>query len=262
MKIPRLEIITIVLDGEPWIERHLPEFHKLRCDWHWHVIEGVANNRHCTNWCKPLRPRLSNDGTTEYLAKIAGDPRITIRRNAFWDGKITMVNAPMESIKEPAVVMQIDSDELWAASQLDKLVRMFKDLPRIESMQFYCRYFVGKDIITTALGHYGNNPGEWLRAWRYHKGARFQSHEPPVFNHNIGWCMPPENTASLGLNFEHMAYATEAQVRLKEYLYGYENAVAHWKRLQENTTWPVRLKDFLPWVDDGATADKLKNKTS
>lgn len=255
---PRLEIITIVLDGKPWIEWHYEQFKKLRCPWRWHVIEGAAANHHCTSWTKPQEPRLSRDGTTEYLDQIAADRRIMVRRKTLWDGKLEMVNAPMDVITEPAVIMEIDADELWKSEQLDSIIYRFTMLPRLEHMEFRCRYFVGPDIITTANGHYGNNPGEWVRAWRFHRGRQFQSHEPPVFNGNGGQCMTPVETASFGLTFDHMAYATEAQVRYKEGFYGYDHAVDHWKRLQQNTVWPVRLKDFLPWVDDGAIAIRIK----
>ena len=55
----RLNIVTIVLDGEPYIERHLPEFEKLDCEWHWFVVEGASDNTKDQSWCKKQQFRLS-----------------------------------------------------------------------------------------------------------------------------------------------------------------------------------------------------------
>ena len=59
--------------------------------------------------------------------------------------------------------------------------------------------------------------------------------------------------------FDHYAYAFREQVEMKEQYYGYRGAVKQWERLQANQEWPVKeLRDFLPWVDRGVTADKVR----
>lgn len=72
-----LTLFTIVLNGEPFIEWHLPVFRELSIPWQWRVVEGVAAPEHCTAWCRPLPDRwhrdfLSIDGTHEYLRAIDG----------------------------------------------------------------------------------------------------------------------------------------------------------------------------------------------
>ena len=57
-----------------------------------------------------------------------------------------------------------------------------------------------------------------------------------------------------------MAWVTPQQVGLKQRIYkgGYDNACEDWEKLQNNKEWPVgNLKQFLPWVGDGACADLL-----
>jgi hypothetical protein len=58
--------------------------------------------------------------------------------------------------------------------------------------------------------------------------------------------------------FDHYAYAIENQVRFKERYYGYRDAVKHWRKLQSHPgPWPVKLKEFLPWVDDRVMAVRI-----
>lgn len=259
--IPKLHILSIVLDGMPFLPMQLATFNRIDtalCDWRWHVVEGAAANRGSTAWCKPQAPRFSNDGSTELLRTWFDHPRIKIKGKQFWPGgKDEMVNEALKNITEPCVLLQVDVDELWTAEQLETIVGFFTAYDQIKCARFFCRYFVGPNIITTSENGYGNNPGEWLRAFRFEPGMRFLSHEPP----SILGCMEPyatrEQTREVGLVFDHWSYVFEHQVAYKEKFYNYENAVEHWRRLQENTRWPVALVNFLPWVGKNATADKL-----
>lgn len=255
----KLNIVTIVLNGEPWIERHLAEFEKLTCDWTWHIREGQAANVNCTRWCKMLKPSLSGDGTHEYLKSISKHPRVKAFSQSWWSGgKVQMFNDMLKFIEEPCVLMEVDSDECWTAEQLETIVSLFSNRPEVDHMRFFCRYFVGPDIITTTPDAYGNNSGEWLRAWRFQPGMRFAKHEPPVLPGADQCGLDRDETWLKGLVFDHFAYATEAQLRYKEKFYGYKDAVAHWKRLQANTVWPVEdLRLFLPWVGVNVRAEKL-----
>ena len=105
-----LHFFTIVLNGKPFIEKHISTFEKLLFPWHWHIIEGVAALKHDTAWSLANGGHiddtlhnngLSNDGTSEYLDVLARKypDRVTIyRKNSgeFWDGKLEMVQAPLE----------------------------------------------------------------------------------------------------------------------------------------------------------------------
>jgi hypothetical protein len=257
----KLDIITIVLDGFPQITWHLPQLNRLRdVDWTWHIVEGVARNVHCTSWCQPFPGRLSIDGTREYIDEIAANhPRVRTYRRPIWDGKVEMVNTPLEYILHPTALLQMDVDECWTAEQLYRMAGL-GSLAKLKAM-FYCRYFVGQNIVTTTKDAYGNKAGEWVRLWHYEPGDRFMTHEPPELVQG-GKILPfshlRDATKYLGLVFDHYAYAFGAQVKFKEQYYGYKEAHSHWTRLQRNLTWPVRLKEFLPWVDARATADILR----
>lgn len=250
----KLYLLTIVLDGMPFIHYQKDIFAKLDCDWHWFIVEGAAANMNCTSWCKPQRPRHSGDGTLEYINSIRSK-RIHVMSNPYWvGGKVQMCNWFLPHIAEPGVLMQIDVDEFWTAEQLQSIVKLFDRFPAVMRMYFRCLYYVGPRIIAVGDNCYGNNPGEWLRAWRFRPGMHFDRHEPPVLAGNKGMHFNQDLTAQKGLVFDHMAYVYEQQVAFKERFYGYKDAVMHWRRLQANAVWPVKLKDFLPWVDERVMA--------
>ena len=244
----KLIVSTIVLDGMPWITWHLPMLNRLRgIDWEWHVMEGVAAPMHCTRWCSKIEPRVSGDGTTQYLDSIASHPRVRIYRKPLWLGKIEMVNRPLKQ-KEPYVLLQADADELWTTSQVES-IHWLLTKTQWKAAQFSCRFFVGPHIAVTERGGYGNRDSEWMRAWRMEPGMLFERHEPPVVRGHRGIVAPPTVTKDIGLVFDHYAYATEAQVAFKERFYKYEGATAAWKRMQRYIGFPAPLNQFLPWVD-------------
>ena len=257
-----LNVFTICLDSAPWIYHHLPVFNRLRIPWCWVIVEGVARNTGSTKWCQRLEPRLSQDGSHEYLNSIADHPCVTVISRTEWEGgKDQMTNRCLDEFKEPGILLQVDSDELWTADQLETIVKAFEANRQMMFAFFFCRYFLGQNIIVTSENSYGNRHGEWLRAWRYQPGMRFTSHEPPnLTGAEVRWMsgFSREQTRQMGLVFDHPSYATEAQVRFKMEFYGYRDAVDQWKKLQANTDWPCQdVRLFLPWVGPGVVADLL-----
>lgn len=252
-----LSIFTLALDSEPFIRYHLPVFEKLSFHWRWIIVHGRARNTGSTRWCKEIPPRLSEDGTKEYLDSIKGHPNVTVLEKPDWvGGKDEMVNAALEQFDEEGVLLQVDSDEIWGVEQLDRIAQTFGELPYLGAMQFRCEYHVGPDIVVRGDGCYGSQWYEWMRAWKFSPGMRAIRHEPPEMP-RIGIVMGRDQTADLGLTFRHFAYATRKQALFKRDYYGYSDAVDGWERLQSNTQWPAKLKDYFSWVDDKVTAEKI-----
>lgn len=255
----RLEVCTLALDAMPWITHHLPILNALpgSIDWRWTIAHGVSCNVNDTAWMAYQKPRLSTDGTTEYLAGLAAQhPRVRVLTKLLWLGKTAQINACLEGAQAPAVILQMDADEVWATKWIEKVVEVFGARPDIMRMQFRCAYFLGPNIIASRDGAYGCRQEEWMRAWRMTDSShRFLTHEPPNFAGNTGRMMGRDETAAYQMGFSHYAYATEKQVAYKEVTYKYPGAVAGWRRLQANRVWPTRLKPFMGWVDDLAEAD-------
>jgi hypothetical protein len=261
----KLVAFTLVLDGMPYIKKHLPVFKKTNLDWHWIIVHGAAMNNGSTRWCQPQEPRLSADGTTEYLRSLKLDLRgiddkysIDVLENEKWESKDEMVNFALTKVSEPCVLMEIDADEIWQPSQLEKIVQLFETQSDLSSIMFACRYYVGKNLILEGEHCYGDNDYEWLRAWRFTPGMTFSSHEPPVLQGESGRRMPKSETINLVGKFDHFAYAIEAQVKYKEQFYGYSGLLNQWKALQNHTEFPVSLSKFFSHVPEGEWPKVIK----
>lgn len=246
-------VFTIVLDGMPWITKHLEQLQATNLDWRWVIVEGVARPTKDTSWVRGIPPRLSIDGTTEYLDSIK-DKRVKVIRNARWENKTSMCNAALREINS-GILLQMDSDECWTARQHQDLHDFFINNPQYDHARFWCNYYLGKDIVATSYDGYGNRASEWVRAWRFRKGDRFLKHEPPTLTsqHNGA---DRDLTRAHGLVFDHFSWVDEDQVKAKCLYYGGNYSYEAWKNLQ-NAEFPVVLSDYLPWVGPNSYADKV-----
>ena len=254
-----LTLFTIVLNGEPFIERHLPVFRQLTIPWTWRIVEGVAAPANCTSWCRQMpdqwhRNYVSVDGTHEYLRSL-NVPNVAARsRHApWWGGKVEMVSKALQNCDD-GVVLQVDADEVWQTWQLERIYSMLIDQPPATAARFGCRYWVGPRKILTNTTGWARGELEWLRAWRWGPGVKFDRHEPPIVN-GFNRCVSIESTKEMGLEFDHFAYVTEQQIAMKQDYYGYAGLVDAWHRLQA-TPGPVNLQEFFPFAI-GATADDI-----
>lgn len=246
----KLCIFTIVLDGMPFLEWQYDCFKKLSCDWEWIVVEGAAQNGGSTAWCKPQEERMSNDGSHEYLKEIAlADGRVEFLFLNSWKSKDEMVNTALSEVEDPCVLMQIDVDELYNSKSIEKIVELFTNDSQLGAIKMFCRYFVGPNLVCEGQDCWSNNNYEWLRAWRFEPGMRFEKHEPPVMNKILGRVMERQEALNQhGLTFDHLAYARREQVAYKEQFYGYGGLVNQWDALQRNTVWPTKLSRFFSFV--------------
>lgn len=265
---PVVTFFTIVLDGKPWIEKHYPVFCSLPFPWSWVVVEGVADALACTSWCNRIPGRLSTDGTTEYLNRIVDD-RVTVLRSELWPGKVAMCNAALATIKKPCLLWQVDADELWTSKQIESVVKLFEEHQGKNCAFFWCRYFVGPDVVVSNRGTWGNNPAyEWKRVWRFAPEMKFKTHEPPVIEGKAERPILHADTEKVGAVFDHKAYCTPQQIRFKREFYSglhnpvgskYRNLETGWMRLQENKDWPVQLCRYLPFVPQDTYATRINH---
>lgn len=265
-----VHFFTIVYDGMPFIEKHLDVFKQLPFKWHWHVIEGAAKPEK-TSWIfqnggqLPLDASFfSNDGTKEYLDKIAAEfpKNITLyRKNKYWKGKLEMISAPIDSLPKQALLWEIDVDEIWNADQIITLANQFFQEPARTSALFYCRFFVGPGRVADNIGLYGNNPSqEWRRVWKYRAGDYWEAHQPPSLmrtmengeKHNVTNINPftHEETWKMGLVFDHLAYVTKKQLQFKETYYGYSGAVAAFEKMCQDDEEEFLVNKYYSWIKD------------
>lgn len=280
-----IHFFTIVLNGEPFIRYHLDLFQTLDCDWHWHVVEGVAALAHDTAWSIRSGGHVadgvhhrgrSNDGTSEYLDRLAAQhpERITIYRkplDQFWDGKLEMVSAPLTALPPDCLLWQIDADELWTKAAIERVRALFLAEPDRTAAFYWCDYFVGERLVISTRYGYAQNPvREWLRTWRYRQGDHWISHEPPALvrrgtdgaERDLGQVRPflHDEMEAERITFQHFAYVTEPQARFKETYYGYTGALARWQRLQRFNGVSARLGDYLGWVPDDTMVERTESR--
>ncbi len=276
-----IHFFTIVLNGEPFIRYHEKLLCNLDIPWHWHIVEGVADLKHDTAWsvaagghvAESLHDRgRSNDGTSSYLDQLAArfPDNVSIYRkplDAFWDGKLEMVDAPLANIKEDCLLWQVDNDELWTLAQIKAVHAMFTADPKRTAAYYWCWYYVGPNKIISTRYNYAQNPQqEWLRTWRWKEGARWAAHEPPILVapdpqdpaqiQNLAKINPfsHDETEQVGAVFQHLAYVAHSQLAFKEIYYGYKGAGAAWRALQKQQR-SGQLKDYFAWVHDGTVFD-------
>lgn len=261
-KLP-IHVFVLALDAMPWICSIFIEMTRIMDrPWTLHFIEGAAMNKGSTAWMNAQAPRLSKDGTTQFLDSLAWHPNVRIHRAARWESKDAMVNAPLEGCRNPisetCVLIQVDSDECWRADHIQEICRLFDADPELMLMRFQCRYFVGPDRVIVSKTGWTQEAHAWTRAWRFRPGMRWTRHEPPVLGQNAGKVMSRAETERRGLIFDHHAYTTEAQVRLKAELYGplYADALDGWRRLQRHAEFPTQLKPFFGWVGPEVIVDR------
>jgi glycosyltransferase involved in cell wall biosynthesis len=268
----------------PFIKHHIEEFSKTQLDWHWHIVEGLAELSHDTAWSLSsggdITPTqrsstLSNDGTSEYidLLKKEYPNRISVYRKEkgiLWDGKIEMVRAPLAKLTEECLLWQIDCDEHWNSQQIRNVNNKFANDEGKNAAWFWCNYYVGNDITITSRNCYAQNPNqEWLRVWKFQPGDDWTAHEPPILtgkrngnNVDIGRHNPfmHDEMESIGAVFDHYAYVLPEQLKFKETYYGYKGALKQWQNLQLDIEkkGEAKLGDYFHWVKDETTVKKKK----
>jgi len=265
-----IHFFTIVLNGMPFIKYHIKVLKNLPFDWHWHIIEGIADLKYDTSWSlktggmiteKLHRNGLSNDGTTEYIDTLKKDfpNNISVYRKDlgnFWDGKVEMVNAPIPYLPDQCLLWQIDVDELWDLDGISKMVDMFKNNPNKMSAFVYCHYFVGPTKFVVSMNTWATLPEDWLRIFRFNKGMYWSKHEPPTLVDKDGIdCgrksfISRDDTLVKGITFQHFAYVIPQQVLFKEIYYGYRDACSYWRNLQKSRGARIDVSMYLPWANN------------
>ncbi len=261
----KIHIFTIAHNAMPFITRHLSEFAKIKHhEWFWHICEGPAafvNDSFRAGGRLTLgRPDGgSSDGTAEYLDGFCMAKNIKVSRKPLWHGKTEMVNHAIGGVEAGSLVLEVDCDEMWTGEQITRMADLFEKNPHKLAAWFYCRYFVGPDLMMSGINCLGNHTEyEWVRAWRWIPGATFSRHEPPYVTvpgipdiaKAPGQVFSHRETEAEGLVFNHYSWVTPEQVKFKETYYGYAGTFDGWTRLQKAVP-PVQINSFIPHLGHG-----------
>ncbi len=258
--------LTLAFNGMPFLQKQWEILNTLSIDWHWHVIEGIAELTGDTAWSarnNGMIPRefsgvaLSQDGTTAFLDSVAAQKphQVSIYRSeSRWDGKRAMCEAPLPTIKREVLLWQLDVDEFWEPETIVEVVDAFSSDSELMAAQFRCRFYVSPKHVLDNVGTYGNDTRcEWRRVWRFRPGDSWRTHEPPVLVRGgrdlfESRSLTQDETAARGWTFRHLAYVMPSQVAFKESYYGYTGATKGWSRILAEDAEEIRVGAYLPWV--------------
>lgn len=251
--------VTPVHRAMPWLTFHYPTFRELVPsfmvkDWEWWLMFGE-----CREYSYAAG-RFLDDGSRAVAESLARtDPRIHVVDAP--PNKWTMedcANYPLHGRTETVLYWKLDADEVWTEEKIGRINLMFRDLPNKNVAYFRCRFFVGPDIIVTSRDTWGGAQHyEWKRVFRMEPGQKFGEESPPIIAGCEERAIDKDYTERLGMIFDHFAYATEDQARMKSIRWQQPATLDGWRRLQANTKWPARLIDYFPFVQPETTVDKL-----
>jgi hypothetical protein len=256
---------TILLNNLKMLKRQVEEGILNKFDY-WIIVEGAAQNNGSTSWCKPFPSEYHNDGksidgTHEYLLELAQSTNKVkvVHRSGLWESKDEQVNQIFSMMQDidTCTLWEVDIDEFWELDSL-KMTEHQLQANKAKAASFLCDYFVGIDEFEShqliVKGGWGEgNSLRYNRVWRWNKGDKFISHEPPLMTGQTN-----ANTLQLPYRFRHHSYTDYETVKFKDNWYGgHEGILNNWASLNlaSKESFPKPLSALLPdkkW-DDGKT---------
>lgn len=240
------------------------------------MVEGLAEHVRDTAWCREAggsiskfeirNSNLSTDGTSEVLDKLQAEfgLRLNVYRPAGpepWQGKKAMIDSFLPRLEDGCLLWQLDVDEFWRPGMVREIQGEFTRRPDLTAAWFDCDYFFGWDRCSSRPGVFGNfRDSEWLRVWRYRKGDRWESHEPPALareaedgrREDVGriQAMKQEETRAKGWKFQHYAMTERAQLKFKENYYGHRGLSAGLDRIEQAGRKQPLARKLFPHIRD------------
>lgn len=208
--LPQISVGMIVFNADLFLKTCLDAI----CDFA-HEILIVEGS------CPQARWDASSEGTSRdrTLEVISSYPdienKIKLVASQAWNHKDDMVNAYIPYVTGD-YLFQVDSDEIWSQDALKKIHQVLCERPDITCLEFNPLHFWHNFETVLVEGHW---VWPFMRIFRFEKGAKWQSHEPPILLNPQG---VPYNdikkvnaTDEFGIRFFHYSYLTERQARWK-----------------------------------------------
>ena len=184
----------------------------------------------------------STDGTLEFLRNFP-DPDNKIKiftKEGYWDGKLEMCNAYIAEATGD-YVWQLDSDEFYKKSDMEKIINYLDDNRQIEAVHFYANHFWGDwdHCCDEFSGTRWANQIPWMRIFKHSPGSSWKSHAPPVYQDKTGAQMDTlvwgrDSTLGFGIKLYHYGYVARSQAAFKELYYNNSTLLNLWDKWQEN----------------------------
>lgn len=205
---------------EQCVRHHAPLFDR------YVVVEGAAMRcrsqpRGDGRWLTGGRPN-STDGTVEILRQLEKefDNIRVIYAKKVWNGKLEMVNTAMAHAV-PGLLWQIDSDEYWKTHDVLKMNQYMESETHFTDAEFWAFHFWSSPFLHTELKPTAwGNMVPWRRLFRFSKGDKALSHEPPIMHRQRQEVVARRTqTSRLGVYLFHYGYCLREQFEQREKFY-------------------------------------------
>ena len=166
----------------------------------------------------------SEDKTNWILANFPDpDNKIKVIHGQFSE-KDEQCNAYIEYLNDDIdYLWQIDSDELWKAEDIEKMINIFKTEKYTSVDVKSCSFYGGFDHY---IGGFERQSGNFHRIFKVYPGSDWLTHRPPTIKHKPGINTLPERHLDgdtlwerYGVQMYHYSYVFPEQVRKKIFYY-------------------------------------------
>lgn len=220
---PRITFGIIVLDGEPFTAHTLrslyPFAHQII------VVEGAAPG--AANIATP--DGHSRDGTLEVLHRFKADEdpdgKVTIvtaedagHPDGFWPGEKDEQSRAYAARATGDYLWQVDIDEFYLATDMERVLTMLAADPSIEAMTFRQITFWGGLGYVCDGWYLRRGAAEYHRLFRWRPGYDYATHRPPTVLDEAGrdlrtghW-LDADATVAAGIHLYHYSLLLPKQV--------------------------------------------------
>jgi glycosyltransferase involved in cell wall biosynthesis len=232
---PRITFGIIVLNGEPFTRYCLRSLYPFAHE----IIVVEGGHTDARSVCTP--DGHSIDGTLETLHRFKReeDPENKVQivtREGFWPKKDELGRDRTPQSRAYAeratgdYLWQVDIDEFYRPSDMEKIIQMLADDPSISAVSFKTFTFWGRPDYVADGWILRRGADEFHRLFKWGPGYRYVTHEPPtVVNEksedlrDIHW-VRGKSLAARGISMYHYALLFPWQVRQKVKVYEHEKS--------------------------------------
>ena len=166
----------------------------------------------------------SEDKTNQILQNFPDpDNKIKIVHGQFFE-KDEQCNAYMQFLNDDVdYFWQIDSDELWKAEDIKKVIQVLEKEKYTSVDVKSCSFYGGFDRY---IGGFERQKGNFHRIFKVYPGSRWLTHRPPTMGHRAGIQVLPSRHLdgdtlydNYGVQMYHYSYVFPTQVNKKIFYY-------------------------------------------
>lgn len=269
INLPKISFGIIVLNGEPFTRYCLRSIYPFAHE----IIVVEGGHQDAKSVC--TADGHSIDSTLDTLHKFKREEdlenKVTIvTREGFWPKKDELGRDRTPQSRAYAeratgdYLWQIDIDEFYREKDILRIIKMLNKTPSITAISFKQKSFWGGIDYTSESYYIMRNKGGWNRIFKWGKGYKYLTHEPPIVLdetgknlHEKNW-ITGERMRRKNIYMYHYCLLFPSQVRQKASVYRDEkpdlfSAMVQWAENNyfnlKNPTRVHNMYEFPSWLE-------------